>query len=58
MSITSENIQRLKKVDLIVRGYDWTCLNCGHVNKEPVECIIVNCTDCGTIYRVNQVYEG
>lgn len=58
MPTTSENIQRLEYIDLIVSGYEWTCPNCGLLNNEPIESIIVNCVECESIYRVNQTYEG
>ena len=57
MSYTSENIQRLSKVDLIVSDYEWTCPHCGKLNSEPIECIIVGCCECDSVFRVNQIYE-
>lgn len=57
MPTTSENINRLKTVDLIVSGYEWSCSACGLLNHEPsIETMIVQCTECGENFRVSDYF--
>lgn len=54
MSMTSEDIKRLRTVDLIVSGYEWQCKSCGMLNHEPsAETVIVQCTECVENFRVS-----
>ena len=57
MPTTSEDIKRLKTVDLIVSGYEWRCPDCGMLNHESsIETAIVQCAECGENFRVSDYF--
>lgn len=60
MPTSSENIQRLETVDIIVNQYEWTCPHCGYLNKEDdfgVKMTTVQCEDCDVNFRVSDYWE-
>lgn len=59
MPTNSEDIQRLKEIDLSVSEYEWTCPHCGKLNTEPnfgVKITTVQC-ECETNFRVSNYWQ-
>ena len=44
---------RMELVDLIESGYEWRCLKCGTINKEPEWKEHLRCPVCGLNVRAN-----
>ena len=51
---------KLEQVELIASGYEWTCPNCDHLNREieiPKSVICASCNTKFTVWTADHAWE-